>query len=134
MSIRYELNARLTPELFVQVLNESGLGARRPVNDRERMAKMVEHGNLTMVAWDGDRPVGVARGLTDFVYCCYLSDLAISEEYQKQGIGREMLRQLKEHLGDQVTLLLLAAPAAKDYYSHIGFDKVENGWILNRAG
>ena len=132
MNITYELNPRLTPELFVRVLRDSGLDARRPVKQPERIESMVRHGNLSMIAWDGERPVGVARGFTDYAYCCYLSDLAVARDYQKMGIGREMIRRLKEHIGDQTIMLLLAAPAARDYYAHIGFEKVENAWMLNR--
>ena len=36
--------------------------------------------------------VGVSRAITDFAYCAYLSDLAVEETHQRQGIGRELIR------------------------------------------
>ena len=80
------------------------------VRDLPRIAKMLEHGNLTISAWDGDRLVGISRALTDFAYCCYLSDLAVDQAYQRHGIGKEMLALTRRELGDQVALILLAAP------------------------
>src|SRR5271163_4508886 len=65
-------------------------GIRRPTDDLARLAKMIEHADLLVGAWKEDRLVGVARGLTDFVYCCYLSDLAVDQAYQKMGIGKAL--------------------------------------------
>ena len=99
-----------------------------------RASKKMLHGaNLTLTAWDGGRLVGIARSLTDFAYCCYLSDLAIDADYQKQGIGRELVRRVHEIIGPEVMLLLLSVPDAMPYYPHIGFTKVENGWVINRT-
>jgi len=39
-----------------------------------------------VTAWHEDKLIGVARSITDFHYACYLSDLAVYKEYQKQGI------------------------------------------------
>jgi predicted N-acetyltransferase YhbS len=93
---------------------------------------MVANANLVVCARDGEKLVGIARALTDFSYCCYLSDLAVDREYQRMGIGRELVRLVHEQVGDESMLLLLAAPEAQEYYPHIGFEKVENGWIIRR--
>ncbi len=93
---------------------------------------MIEHANLVLTAWDGARLVGIARALTDFRYCCYLSDLAVREEYRRQGIGAELVRRLRRKLGEEVMMLLLSAPEAMGYYPKIGFEKAENAWIIHR--
>jgi ribosomal protein S18 acetylase RimI-like enzyme len=93
---------------------------------------MLDHANLVVCAYDGDTLVGVARALTDFSFCCYLSDLAVDEAYQRQGIGKELIAQVQRACGEEAMVLLLAAPAARDYYGHIGMEKVDNGWILHR--
>lgn len=108
-------------------------GIRRPVDDLERIGRMIEHANLIITARHDGRLVGIARALTDFCYCCYLSDLAVDREYQRSGIGVELVRRVRETIGEQAMLLLLAAPEAAEYYPRIGFDKVENGWIINRV-
>lgn len=124
------MEAAVTAEELSDVFKKSGI--RRPVDDLPRLQRMIEHADLLITAWDEQRLVGVARAVTDFSYCCYLSDLAVNKEYQKQGIGKELIRLVQEQIGDEVVLLLLSAPAAMDYYPRIGFDKVENGYIIPR--
>lgn len=132
MNIRYDINPPLRVEEYIAVLESSGLAARRPVAEVDRMRRMLEHSQVVATARDGERIVGVARAITDYAYCCYLADLAVDEAYQRQGIGVELMAQIQRHLGDEVMMLLLAAPAAKDYYAHVGFDAVPNAWIRNR--
>ena len=93
---------------------------------------MLEHGNLTIAAYLDGRLVGIARALTDFSFCCHLSDLAVVKELQHHGIGRELVRRIRQRIGDQSNLLLLSAPGAMGYYPKIGFEKVENGWFIRR--
>lgn len=93
---------------------------------------MYTNSNLIVTAWDKDNLVGIARSLTDFCYCCYLSDLAVRKEYQKRGIGKKLLELTKDKIGEPTMLLLLSAPAAMDYYPKVGLQKVNNGFIINR--
>lgn len=108
-------------------------GLRRPVDDLERIARMIAHADLIVCARDGGRLVGIARTVTDYAYCAYLSDLAVHPDCQRQGIGRELIRRTREELGEDVALILLAAPTARDYYGHIGFEHAENCWLLPRG-
>lgn len=63
----------------------------RPVNDPERLATILANANLVVTARDDKgQLVGVARSLTDFSCCCYLSDLAVDEAWQGCGIGRPL--------------------------------------------
>lgn len=91
---------------------------------------MLEHGNLLCTAWDGEQLVGVARSVTDFEFCCYLSDLAVDEQYQKQGIGKELIRLTRSRLGSKARIILLSAPKAEGYYPRIGFEAHRSAWIL----
>ena len=130
MNIDYKLNAPITTDQFINLLASSSLGERRPVDDRECMQGMIENSNLTISAWDGDHLVGIARSMTDFHYACYLSDLAVSESHQKQGIGKQLQRLTQNQLGPQCKLILLAAPAANDYYAPLGFKHNPRCWVL----
>ncbi|GDY13750.1 N-acetyltransferase [Planctomycetota bacterium] len=120
-----------TPPLdeCLDVYRACTLGARRPVNDRERMATMFAQANLVVGAWDGDHLVGLARALTDMAYCTYLSDLAVRESHQRQGIGRGLIAAVRA-AAPQATLILLSAPQAVDYYPHIGFTRHESAWTI----
>jgi len=100
---------------------------------KKELKKMYDHANLIVTAWKDNELVGIARALTDFCYCCYLSDLAVSKQYQKQGVGKRLIELTKEKIGNQSMLLLLSAPAAMDYYPKVGLQKVENGFIIKRS-
>ena len=128
--LTYRVNAPIDAADVAELFRDSGI--RRPDDDVPRIEKMLENANLTVTAWDGGRLVGISRSLTDFAFCLYLSDLAVAKAYQKQGIGKELIRHTRESVGDQVMILLLAAPAAKDYYGPVGFDKADNAWIIPR--
>lgn len=117
-------------EAIIAVYESSGI--IRPTQDVERIRRMYAHSNLVVTAWDDQQLVGIARALTDFCYSCYLSDLAVRQEYQKHGIGRRLIALTKEQAGERSNLLLLAAAGAMDYYPKIGFEKVENGFIVKR--
>ena len=122
----------LTSAEFIDVLSRSTLGERRPIDDAEAIAGMVANADLTVTAWDGDLLVGVARSVTDFTYCCYLSDLAVDVAYQRQGIGVELMARTQDELGPHCKIILLAAPAAANYYSHVGFEHYPRCWVLDR--
>jgi predicted N-acetyltransferase YhbS len=130
--ITYRSNLKITEEQFIDLLKRSTLDQRRPVDDRERITKMLQHGNVLVTAWIDDKLVGVSRALTDFSFCCYLSDLAVDEQYQHKGIGKELVRLTHEGAGLQTTLILLAAPAAEKYYPKIGMERFDHCFIIKR--
>lgn len=130
--IAYRLNEKISVEQFVDLLDRSTLAARRPLEDAARVQRMLDHANLTITAWDGEKLVGVARSLTDFSFCCYLSDLAVDESYQRSGIGKELIRRTRQEAGSEATLILLSAPAAMDYYPRVGLEKAENAFVIKR--
>jgi N-acetylglutamate synthase-like GNAT family acetyltransferase len=119
------------PELIIELYDNAGLP--RPTHDKERIGKMFENANLVITAWDNDLLVGVARSVTDWVWCCYLADLAVRKEYQRTGTGKKLIQLTKEKIGSQSMLLLLSVPSAMDYYPKVGFEKQESSFIINRA-
>lgn len=128
--IDYSTTEAITGEQFVDLLERSTLAERRPVDDAECIRGMLEHANLLVTAWRSGELVGVARSVTDFSYCCYLSDLAVDRSMQRSGIGRELIRRTKAELGPRCKIILLSAPAAMDYYPHLGFERHGGAWVL----
>lgn len=128
--IDYRMGNDLDLDQVIALYRSSGLGERRPIDDRRRMEQMLRGANLVVTAWDVSRLVGIARSLSDFCYATYLSDLAVDLEYQRQGIGRELIRRTQS-AGGQATVFLFSAPAAVDYYPHIGFT-AGSGWMLRQ--
>jgi predicted N-acetyltransferase YhbS len=127
--ITYRLGNDLDLDAVIEVYRSSTLGERRPVDDRETMRKMLEAANLVVSAWDDDKLVGIARSLSDFCFCTYLSDLAVRLEHQRKGIGKELMRRTQK-AGRSATVFLFAAPQAVSYYEHVGFT-AGSGWFLS---
>lgn len=132
MRITYQINAPVSAAQFIDLLEKSTLGERRPVHDTECIAGMIANSNLTVTAWESDELVGIARSITDFHYACYVSDLAVCQSSQQRGIGGTLLAITQEQLGPRCTLILIAAPAANTYYEHIGFTNNQRCWTLER--
>jgi predicted N-acetyltransferase YhbS len=130
MSIDYRVNYPLDPFEIVRVFDGSGI--RRPTTELARIARMFAAPCLVLSAWDGNKLVGIGRSLTDYVYCCYLSDLAVDKEYQKHGVGRELVRRTQAIIGDEVSMVLLSAPEAMSYYPEIGFELTNNAYLIKR--
>jgi ribosomal protein S18 acetylase RimI-like enzyme len=130
--IHYRSNLKITALQFIDLLQRSTLDQRRPVNDPERIQQMLDHGNVLITAWAGTKLIGVSRALTDFSFCCYLSDLAVDEEFQHQGIGKKMIALTHEASGDKTMLILLAAPAAEKYYPKIGMTHHNHCYFIKR--
>lgn len=130
--IAYSIEKDLGTEEFIDVLKRSTLAERRPVDEPERIQNMLRHGNLVITARYNGRLVGVARSLSDFTYCTYLSDLAVDVEFQKQGIGRALIQHTRQAAPD-ATLILLAAPKAVEYYPRIGMTRFDQCYLLKKA-
>ena len=128
--LSYQIETGVDPKEVADVYQRSGIA--RPFDDLVRLTQMLQHANLMSSARDQGRLVGFARALTDFSYCCYVSDLAVDRDYQRKGIGKQLLANMKEKLGEEVMLCLLSAPEAMSYYPHIGFQKAEQGWWIPR--
>jgi N-acetylglutamate synthase-like GNAT family acetyltransferase len=131
MEIIYRTYIRPDTDQIIDVYNSSGIN--RPTAENERIAKMYDNSNLIVTAWDNDKLVGISRSLTDFCYCCYLSDLAVRKDYQISGIGKKLIELTKNEIGEQTALLLLSAPTAMDYYPKVGFQKIDNAFLIKRT-
>lgn len=129
-TIAYRHNLPLDPSEVARVFDASGI--TRPTADLPRIARMFAAPSLVISAWHGDRLVGVSRSLTDHAYCCYLSDLAVDKDYQKQGIGQALIARTQAVIGDEVSLILLAAPGAMSYYPAVGFEQADNAFVIRR--
>lgn len=128
--IVYKIENNLSVEDFKTVLIESTLADRRPVNESGRLLNMVKQGNLIITAREQGKLIGVSRSLTDFSFCTYLSDLAVIKEFQKKGIGKELIRQTKL-AAPLAKLILLSAPDAIQYYTKIGMTQHKYCYYLD---
>ncbi len=102
MEVEYFVNRPITPEQFVDLLNQTTLGARRPTDNYECISGMLEN-----------------------------ADLAVSEQIQSKGIGKELIRQTFASLKKGCKLILLSAPQATEYYPKIGFKQHNSTWLMS---
>lgn len=128
--IIYTIEKSLDVSEFIEVLKNSTLAERRPVEDEQRIASMCINANLIVTARINGKLIGVARSITDFVYCTYLSDLAVDMKYQKKGIGKKLIEETKKQT-PQAKLILLSAPDAVDYYPKIGMTKHNHCYFID---
>jgi predicted N-acetyltransferase YhbS len=131
MNIEYS-SEKLEKNEFIDILKRSTLAHRRPIDDVKMMKNMVENCSIMIVAKEGEKIIGVARSISDFSYCCYLSDLAVDQEYQRQGIGKMLIKKTQEQLQDNCKIILLSAPDATEYYPKLGFEKHPSAWVLQK--
>lgn len=131
MNITYSFDKRPTADQIIELYDNSGLP--RPTHDRERIQKMYDNSNLIVTAWEADLLVGVSRAITDWAWSCYLADLAVRDNYKKEGIGKKLINLTKERVGDESMVLLLSVPTAMEYYPKVGFKKQESSFIMDRA-
>lgn len=129
-TITYAVEPDLSAAEFVDVLKRSTLAERRPIDKPDTMQGMLDHADIIVTARNSEGLlVGVSRAISDFHFCTYLSDLAVDQAAQKQGIGKVLIEKTHEAAGLHTTLILLAAPKARSYYPHIGMTAHDSCWI-----
>ena len=96
---------------------------------------MLKHADILVTARAGGRLVGIARAITDYSYCTYLSDLAVDEAFQRRGIGKELIDRthgaagLPDHDPHPA-----GRPEGPGYYPHVGMTRHESCWIIPGTG
>lgn len=130
MVITYSIDIKPEPHQVAEVFQTSGI--RRPVDDLNRIKKMIDNANLIITAWDGQKLVGILRGFSDFSYTCYISDIAVNKDYHNNGIGQDMIHKVEDIVNGECSIVLIASPDAAEYYEMLGFERVENAWVIHR--
>ena len=131
MNTIYAREDFLAADEYIDVCRKSGL--QRPVDDRSRVERMLSHSNLYVTARQDGKLVGFARSLTDFCWCCYLSDLAVDKACQGQGIGKRLIEETRAAAGGAITTtLLLSAPTARSFYDGMKMPQADNCFLYRR--
>lgn len=117
---------RLGADSYIDFLKRTNLGSQYPKERfRERIERLVKNVSISLVAKDGKKIVGVLFGLTDFAYWLYVTDLGVDRDYEKQGIGRTMMKMAHEIAGGEkdIAVYLIANDKAVPFYEKIGMEK-----------
>ena len=102
------------------------LGEKNP--DDLRVA--FTNSRFKVFAYDGERLVGAGRAIADGVDCAYLCDVAIHPDYQGQGLGRELMMQMRRLTEGHRKLILYAASGKEGFYRRLGFEPLPNAMAI----
>lgn len=84
---------------------------------------------LNITAYDGETLVGCLRILSDGYYFGTITELLILPEYQRQGIGSELLRLAGEHTPS--LLYFGAQPGLEPFYEKNGCQRSLQSYMIN---
>ena len=108
------------------------VGWQHRTRDPERLAQMVLGSMYGVSAHDAEKLVGYARAISDGAFNAYVSTVAVLPEYQRRGIGRELIRRLLDGR-DHVQFVLHADPRAHLFYLHCGFQPASDMFRRKRS-
>ena len=115
---------RISAEEYTAFLKRTDLGSQYPKERfEERISRLVRNVNLSLVARNEDGlAVGVLFGLTDFSYWLYVTDLGVDRAYERQGIGRRLMKKAHELAGGEkdIAVYLIANEKAVPFYEKLG--------------
>jgi GNAT superfamily N-acetyltransferase len=118
----------LTPSRIMTLYRRAPL--LRPVRDPQKVWTMFENASLVLTAWNDGDLVGIARALTDGVLYSYLCDLAVEPDVQRLGVGKTLINEILQRC-EGTELLLRDSDISAGYYEYLGFDRVDNAWVLH---
>lgn len=121
---------KLTAEEYIDFLKRTDLGSQYPKERfAERIPRLLENASISLVARnDENRLIGVLLGLTDFAYWLYVTDLGVDRDYERQGIGRSLMKQAHELAGGEkdIAVYLIANEDAVPFYEKLGMKRADD--------
>ena len=121
---------KLTAEEYIDFLKRTDLGSQYPKERfAERIPRLLENASISLAARnDENRLIGVLLGLTDFAYWLYVTDLGVDRDYERQGIGRSLMKQAHELAGGEkdIAVYLIANEDAVPFYEKLGMKKADD--------
>ena len=121
---------RISPEEYIDFLKRTDLGSQYPKERfAERIPRLLENASISLAARNEENCiVGVLLGLTDFAYWLYVTDLGVDRNYERQGIGRSLMKQAHETAGGEkdIAVYLIANEHAIPFYEKLGMKKADD--------
>jgi GNAT superfamily N-acetyltransferase len=132
MALIYLTDGPVKPEEILVLLAQGGFP--RPMDDPERTQKMVDHCSFYVtVRTDDDQLVGWIRVLTDYVYYGLVAEVAVDASHKGKGIGKEMLRIVRDVVTPKVTLVLMSSEEGEPFYAHLGWQRSNRSYRQRRT-
>ena len=125
----YMTICELTTFDFDTILNlYASVGWTNYTDKPEMLKKAYENSLLTLGAYDGDKLVGVIRTVGDGFSVVFVQDILVFPEYQRQGIGTKLLREIMERFSSvyQLELMTDNSPETISFYQSVGLVKADD--------
>ena len=121
---------RISPNEYIEFLKHTDLGSQYPRERfEERIPRLLRNASISLTARNEEgRLVGALLGLTDFAYWLYVTDLGVDRDYERQGIGRRLMRSALEAAGgrNDIAVYLVANDKAVPFYEKLGMKKADD--------
>ncbi|MCM1164415.1 MAG: GNAT family N-acetyltransferase [Lachnospiraceae bacterium] len=121
---------RVTAEEYIGFLKRTDLGSQYPKERfEERISKLVNNVTVSLVARnESGLIVGILFGLTDYVYWLYITDLGVDRNYERQGIGKKLMKTAHKIAGGEknIAVYLIANENAVPFYEKLGMKKADD--------
>lgn len=134
----YRINSeRLTAAEYIDFLKRTDLGSQYPRERfEERIEKLLKNASICLAARNEDNLlVGVLLGVTDFAYWLFVTDLGVDRSYERQGIGRSLMKAALALAGGEkdIIVYLAAHEKAVPFYEKLGMKKADGVMVYNHV-
>lgn len=91
--------------------------------------KAFENSHTSIFVYHGGRLIGFGRAISDGVYQAAIYDVAIIPEFQKEGIGTTIIKNIVSRL-PSCNFILYTMPGKEDFYRKLSFRKMKTGMAI----
>jgi GNAT superfamily N-acetyltransferase len=92
-------------------------------NKPEQLHQALLNSHSLVTAWDGEKLVGLANSISDGFLVVYYPHIVVHPDYQRQGIGRELMARLMRRYAGFHQQAVLADQSAVAFYESCGFEQ-----------
>jgi len=121
--IKIEYKKNIIPEIEALAKLYNNVEWYNYTKDLKVLKKAFENSLLIISAWDKDNLVGLLRAVGDGQTIMYIQDILINKQYQRQGIGSQLMKSFMDEYGHirQKVLLTDNEEATISFYKSCGF-------------
>ena len=93
-------------------------------NQPQMLEQALPHSLAVYLAFDGEKIVGLIRLVGDGFSSVFVQDLIVLPSYQRQGIGRSLMKEALEDYKDAYQVQLVTEQTEKNvgFYRSLGFE------------
>ncbi|MGN1104491.1 MAG: GNAT family N-acetyltransferase [Candidatus Coproplasma sp.] len=126
---------QLTAEEFIELWQT--VWGNGPTLEQTELA--MQNTLFRVSVYDGERVVAMARLIGDLGLCCYIKDVIVRPEYQKLGLGRLLINEIKCFVKSQgvkstaVFIEVCARSGKEEFYKKLGFENNDGQSMIIRV-